>query len=61
MGVNDKVRTDLDLHKGSYLGIGVYAFERSFPRIGVVFGLALLPSIICLGRLHIASKYIYNL
>ena len=25
MGVNDKVRTDLDLHKGSDLGMGVYA------------------------------------
>ena len=26
-----------------------------------VYGLALLPSIICLGRLRIASKYIFNL
>ena len=29
MGVNDKVRTDPDLHKGSNLGIGVYAIARS--------------------------------
>ena len=28
---------------------------------GECYGLALLPSIICLGRLRIASKYIYNL
>ena len=35
MGVNDKVRTDLDLHKGSYLGMGVYAVERSYPKVGV--------------------------
>ena len=35
MGVNDKVRTDLDLHKGSNLGMGVYAIERSYPKIGV--------------------------
>ena len=31
MGVNDKVRTDLDLHKGSNLGMGLYAVERSCP------------------------------
>ena len=36
MGVNDKVRTDLDLHKGSNLGMGgVYAIERSYPKEGV--------------------------
>ena len=28
MGVNDGVRTDLDLHKGSNLGMGLYAIER---------------------------------
>ena len=33
--VNDKVRTDLDLHKGSNLGMGVYATERSYPKVGV--------------------------
>ena len=35
MGVNDKVRTDLDLHKVSNLGMGVYAIERSYPKVGV--------------------------
>ena len=35
MGVKDKVRTDLDLHKESILGIGVYATERSYPTVGV--------------------------
>ena len=35
MGVNDKVRTDLDLHKGSNLGMGMYAIERSYPKVGV--------------------------
>ena len=35
MGVNDKVRTDLDLHKGSNLGMMVYAIERSYPKVGV--------------------------
>ena len=35
MGVNDKVRTDLDLHKGSNLGMVVYAIERSYPKVGV--------------------------
>ena len=41
MGVNDKVRTDLDLHKGSNggggggWGVGVYAIERSYPKVGV--------------------------
>ena len=34
MGVNDKVRTDLDLHKGSNLGMGVYAIERPYPKAG---------------------------
>ena len=28
MGVKDKVRTDLDLHKTSILGMWVYAIER---------------------------------
>ena len=35
MGVNDRVRTDLDLHKESNLGMGVYAIERSYPKVGV--------------------------
>ena len=35
MGVNDKVRTDLDLHKGSDLGTGVYAIERSYYKVCV--------------------------
>ena len=35
MGVNDKVRTDLDLHKWSTLGTGVYVIERSYPKVGV--------------------------
>ena len=35
MGVKDKVRADLDLHKKSVLGIGVYAIERSYPKVGV--------------------------
>ena len=35
MGVNDKVRTDLDLHNGSNLGMGVYAIERPYPKVGV--------------------------
>ena len=35
MGVNDKVRTDLDLHKGSNLGMGVYTIERSYPKVRV--------------------------
>ena len=35
MGVNDKVRTDLDLYKGSNLGMGVYVIERSYPKVGV--------------------------
>ena len=34
MGVNDKVRTDLDLHKGSNLGMGVHAIERSYLKVG---------------------------
>ena len=29
MGVNDKVRTDIDLYKGYNLGMGVYAIEKS--------------------------------
>ena len=35
MGVKDKVRTDLDLHKESILRIGVYAIEKSYPKVGV--------------------------
>ena len=35
MGVKDKVRTDLDLHKESILGVGMYAIERSYPKVGV--------------------------
>ena len=35
MGVNDKIRTDLDPHKQSKLGMGVYAIERSYPMVGV--------------------------
>ena len=35
IGVKDKVRTDLDLHKESILGMGVYATERSYPKVGV--------------------------
>ena len=35
MGVNDKVRNDLDLHKGSNLGMVVYAIERAYPKVGV--------------------------
>ena len=35
IGVNDKLRTDLDLHKGSNLGMGMYATERSYPKVGV--------------------------
>ena len=34
MGVNDKVRTVLDLHKESNLGVGVYAIKRSCPKVG---------------------------
>ena len=34
MGVNDKVRTDFDLHKGSNSGMGVYAIEKSYPKVG---------------------------
>ena len=35
MGVNDKVKTDFDLYKGSNLGMGVYAIERASPKVGV--------------------------
>ena len=35
MNVIDKVRTDLDLHKWSNLGMGVYAIEISYPKVGV--------------------------
>ena len=35
MSINDKVSTDLDLHKGSNLGMGMYVIERSYPKVGV--------------------------
>ena len=35
MGVKDKVRTDLDLHKESILGMGMYAIESSYPKVAV--------------------------
>ena len=35
IGVNDKVRTDLDLHKGSNLEMVVYAIEGSYLKVGV--------------------------
>ena len=35
MGVNDKVRNDIDLHKGFNLGMRVYANERSYYKVGV--------------------------
>ena len=35
MGVKDKVRTDLGLHKESILGMGMYVIERSYPKVGV--------------------------
>ena len=35
MGVKDKVRTDLDLHKESMLGMVVYAIQRSYLKVGV--------------------------
>ena len=35
MDVNDKERTDLDLHKWSNSGTGVYVIERSYPKVGV--------------------------
>ena len=35
MGVKDKIRTDLDLHTKSILGMRVYAIERSYPKVGV--------------------------
>ena len=35
MGVNDKVRTDLDLYKKSVLGMEVYVIDRSYPKVGV--------------------------
>ena len=35
MGVNDKVRTDFYLYKGSNLEMGVYAIVRSYPKVGV--------------------------
>ena len=37
MGVKDKVRTDLDLHQESILGMGVYAVERYYPRVGQIW------------------------
>ena len=35
MGVNDKVRTHLDLHKWSNFGMGVYVIERSYTKVGI--------------------------
>ena len=35
MGVNDKVWTCLDLYRGTNLGMGVYAVERSYPKVGI--------------------------
>ena len=35
MGVNDKVRTDLDLYKGSNLEMGVHGIEKSYSKVGV--------------------------
>ena len=35
MGVKDKVRTDLDLRKESISGMGVYATERSYLKVGL--------------------------
>ena len=35
MGVKDKERTELDLYKESILGMGVYAIERCYPKVGV--------------------------
>ena len=34
MGVNDKVRTDLDLHRKTNLGIWVYSIERANAKVG---------------------------
>ena len=34
-GVNDKVRTDLDLHNWSNSEMGIYVIERSYPKVGV--------------------------
>ena len=35
MGVNNNVWTDLGLYRGSNLGMGVYAIEKSYPKVGV--------------------------
>ena len=35
MGVKDKVRTDLDPHKESILGMRVFAIEKSYRKVGV--------------------------
>ena len=35
MGVHDKVRTDLNLYKGSNFEIGVYSIEWSYPKVGI--------------------------
>ena len=35
MGINDKVRTHLDLHEWSNFGMGVYVIERSYTKVGV--------------------------
>ena len=35
MGVNDKVWTDLDLYRGSNLGMEIYAIESSYLKVSV--------------------------
>ena len=35
MGVKDKGRTDIDLHKEYILGMKAYAVERSYPKVYV--------------------------
>ena len=39
----------------------LFFLSTSHPYASYCYDRALLPSIICLGRLHIASKYIFNL
>ena len=34
-GCKRQSRTDLDLHKESIFGMGVYAIESSYPKVGV--------------------------
>ena len=52
------VRPGLDFIRRKWLHVII---NHDFLEKGECHGLALLPSIICLGRLRIASKYIYNL